>query len=44
MAAIIARLTRAKRERQKKMTYSTTKCMYHLPRFDSHFDPKYLVR
>ena len=48
MAAIIAQLTRANRERGKKVTYATTKCMYDLPRFDSHFDPlvhnKYLVR
>ena len=48
MAAIIAQLTRAKRERAKKKTYETNKCMYHLPPFDPHFDPmihnKYLVR
>ena len=48
MAAIIAQLTRAKRERAKKKTYETNKCMYELPPFDPHFDPmvhnKYMVR
>ena len=48
MAAIIAQLTRAKRERARKKTYETNKCMYHLPPFDPHFDPrihnKYIVR
>ena len=48
MAAIIAQLTRAKRERAKKKTYAPTKCMYHLPPFDPHFDPmvhnKFMVR
>ena len=37
MAAIIAQLTRAKRERAKKKTYETNKCMYELPPFDPHF-------
>ena len=48
MAAIIAQLTRAKRERGRKITYETNKCLYHLPPFDDHFDPrvhnKYLAR
>ena len=48
MAAIIAQITRANRERKKKKTYETTKCMYDLPPFDPHFDPmvhnKYLAR
>ena len=48
MAAIIAHMTRANRAKDKKMLYSTAKCMYHLPRFDPHFDPmvhnKYLAR
>ena len=48
MAAIIAQLTRAKRERANKKTYETNKCMYELHPFDRHFDPevhnKYLVR
>ena len=48
MAAIIAQITRAKRERDKKKTYQTEKCMYHLPPFDPHFEPmvhnKFLAR
>ena len=48
MAAIIAQLTRAKRERDKKTTFASTKCMYTLEPFDPHFEPvkhnKYLVR
>ena len=48
MAAVIAQITRAKRERDTKVTYETNKCMYELPPFDSHFDPKvhnkYLAR
>ena len=48
MAAIIAQITRAKRERLGKVTYQTNKCMYHLPPFDTHFNPrvhnKYLAR
>ena len=48
MAAIIAQLTRAKRERALKKTYETNKCMYELQPFDQHFDPsvhnKYIVR
>ena len=48
MAAIIAQLTRAKRERALKKTYETNKCMYELHPFDKHFDPsvhnKYIVR
>ena len=48
MAAIIAQLTRAKRERDKKKTIEATKCMYTLEPFDSHFEPtkhnKYMVR
>ena len=48
MAAIIAQLTRAKRERAQKVTYNTNKCLYQLPPFDAHFDPlihnRYLAR
>ena len=48
MAAIIAQITRAKREREKKVTNEVTKCMYELPSYDTHFDPKihnkYLAR
>lgn len=48
MAAIIAQITRAKRERDKKKVYTGAKCMYQLPPFDPHFDPmvhnKYFVR
>ena len=48
MAAIIAQLTRAKRERALKKTYETNKCMYDLQPFDPHFDAeihnKYFVR
>ena len=48
MAAIIAQITRANRERKRKKTYEIQKCMYDLPPFDPHFDPlihnKYLAR
>ena len=48
MAAIIAQLTRAKRERDKKKTFDSNKCMYHLEPFDAHFEPtkhnRYIVR
>lgn len=48
MAAIIAQITRANRERKRKKTYEIQKCMYDLPPFDPHFDPlkhnKYLSR
>ena len=48
MAAIIAQITRANRERKRKKTYEIQKCMYDLPPFDTHFDPlvhnKYLAR
>jgi hypothetical protein len=48
MAAIIAQITKANRERKRKKTYETTKCMYDLPPFDPHFDPmihnKYMAR
>ena len=48
MAAIIAQFTRARRERAKKKTYETNKCMYQLQPFDQHFDPavhnQYFVR
>ena len=30
---------RAKRERGRKVTYETNKCLYELPPFDDHFDP-----
>ena len=30
---------RAKRERERKVTYDTNKCLYELPPFDDHFDP-----
>ena len=39
MAAIIAQLTRNKRERAAKISYETNKCMYYIPPFDQHFDP-----
>jgi hypothetical protein len=36
------------RERAKKKRYESAKCMYELPPFDPHFDPKihnkYLAR
>ena len=48
MAAIIAQLTRAKRERDKKKTFDSNKCMYTLEPFDDHFEPtkhnRYIVR
>lgn len=48
MAAIIAQLTRAKRERDKKKTFDSNKCMYQLEPFDTHFDPakhnRYIIR
>ena len=48
MAAIIAQLTRNKRERAAKISYEANKCLYYIPPFDQHFDPyvhnKYLAR
>ena len=32
-------LFRAKRERERKVTYDTNKCLFELPPFDDHFDP-----
>ncbi|XP_023326920.1 uncharacterized protein LOC111700276 [Eurytemora carolleeae] len=40
MAAIIAQMTRQNRERAKKKRYESAKCMYELPPFDPHYDPK----
>ena len=43
MAAIIAQITRAKRERDKRVAAAALrdcKCHYHLPEFESSFNPK----
>ena len=48
MAAIIAQLTRNKRESSRHPSYDTNKCLYYIPPFHSHFDPnihnRYFVR
>ena len=48
MAAIIAQLTRNNREKTRKPSYETNKCMYSIPPWDNHFNPdihnKYFVR
>ena len=33
-------MTRANRERKKTKKINIMKCMYDLPRFDSHFEPQ----
>lgn len=38
MAAIIAQMTRANRERKKKKRIEISKCMYELPAFTDHFE------
>ena len=40
MAAIIAQMTRANRERRKKKRYEISKCMYELPPFAARFEPQ----
>ena len=43
MAAIIAQITRAKRERDRRLAAAAVrepKCHYHLPHFQEHFNPK----
>ena len=43
MAAIIAQITRAKRERDSRLAARAvveTKCHYHLPHFQEHFNPR----
>ena len=43
MAAIIAQITRAKRERDRRVAEAALKdckCHYHLPQFESTFNPK----
>ena len=49
MAAIVARLTRRRREKDGyEKEYETSKCMYELPPFARTFEPmkhnKYLMR
>jgi hypothetical protein len=48
MAALVARLTRRRRERDNNKEYENTKCMYELPPFAKNFKPdchnKYLMR
>lgn len=39
MAAIIAQMTRANRERKKKKRYEISKCMYNLPSYSRSFEP-----
>ncbi len=39
MAAIIAQMTRANRERKRKRRTESRKCMYELEPFDTHFQP-----
>jgi len=38
MAAIIAQMTRANRERKRRKRVETSKCMYKIPAFDPTFD------
>ena len=40
MAAIIAQMTRANRERRKKKRYEISKCMYELPPYAARFEPQ----
>ena len=44
MAAIIAQITRAKRERDRRLAAASrekeSKCHYHLPHFEENFNPK----
>lgn len=42
MAAIIAQITRAKRERDRRLAVAgrESKCHYHLPHFEENFNPK----
>ena len=40
MAAIIAQMTRANRERKKKKRIEISKCMYELPPFTTKFEPQ----
>ncbi|XP_040568655.1 uncharacterized protein [Lepeophtheirus salmonis] len=40
MAAIIAQMTRANRERMKNKRIEISKCMYEIPPFPERFDPK----
>ena len=37
MAAIIAQLTRANRERKTRVRIETSKCMYEIPPFDPRY-------
>ena len=37
MAAIIAQLTRANRERKKRVRIESAKCMYEIPPFDERY-------
>uniref|UniRef100_A0A0K2TJJ0 Uncharacterized protein n=1 Tax=Lepeophtheirus salmonis TaxID=72036 RepID=A0A0K2TJJ0_LEPSM len=40
MAAIIAQMTRANRERKKKKRYEISKCLYDLPPFNEKYEPE----
>lgn len=43
MAAIIAQMTRANRERKKKKRVEISKCMYDLPPYPDHFDEQVTI-
>ena len=40
MAAVIAQMAKAKRERSERKKIDIDKCVYELKPFDSHFDAK----
>ena len=40
MAAVIAQMAKAKRERSERKKINIDKCVYELKPFDSHFDAK----